>query len=105
LDETVVVSVGSSKFAIAAPCRIIDVVDQDRRAGFVYVTLPDHPERGEESFMVTHDEDDCVRFTVAALSAPNEWVTRLSGPVGRMVQSRATNGYLGSLARFVNSQQ
>src|SRR4051794_8053903 len=49
LDSTVVLGLGY-RLVIVIPCRIVYVVDEPRRRGFAYGTLPDHPEQGEESF-------------------------------------------------------
>ena len=37
-------------------CRIVQVVDEADRYGFAYGTLPGHPERGEESFVLERTE-------------------------------------------------
>jgi uncharacterized protein (UPF0548 family) len=74
--------------------RVVYVVDEDRRRGFAYGTLPGHPESGEESFVVEHLEDDTVRFAITAFSHPATLLAKLGGPVSRLVQSRVTNRYL-----------
>lgn len=55
-------------------CRIVYVVDEPRRFGFAYGTLPGHAERGEERFMVEHRPDDSVWYEVLAVSRPQWWV-------------------------------
>src|SRR4051812_18669326 len=47
---------------IWAPCRVAYVVDEPDRRGFAYGTLPGHPERGEESFIVSLQQDGTVQF-------------------------------------------
>jgi uncharacterized protein (UPF0548 family) len=98
---TVVVTLGARTGAIAAPCRIIAVVEEPGRFGFAYGTLPGHPEQGEESFVVTIADDSIVRFHIRAFSRPGDPLTRLAGPVGRRMQSIATKEYLRALSRFV----
>jgi uncharacterized protein (UPF0548 family) len=98
---TVVVTLGARIGAIAAPCRIIAVVDEPGRFGFAYGTLPGHPEQGEESFVATMAEDGIVRFDIRAFSRPGDPLTRLAGPFGRRMQSIATTEYLRALSRFV----
>jgi uncharacterized protein (UPF0548 family) len=98
---TIVVTLGSGVLSIAAPCRIVTVIDEPSRFGFVYATLPGHPERGAESFIVTISDEDAVTFQIAALSTPGEMFTRMAGPLGRFVQSAATTGYLRSMRRHV----
>jgi uncharacterized protein (UPF0548 family) len=98
---TVVVTFGARIGAIAAPCRIVEVVEEPQRYGFAYGTLPGHPEQGEELFIVSIAEDDTVRFDIRAFSRPGDAFTRLAGPLGRGVQSLATKGYLRAISRFV----
>ncbi len=98
---TVVVTLGPRIGAIAAPCRIVAVVDECQSFGFAYGTLPGHPEQGEESFVVIMGEDGTVRFEIRAFSRPGDSLVRLVGPFATMVQSIATRNYLASLSRFV----
>jgi uncharacterized protein (UPF0548 family) len=102
---TVVVTLGTPWLALAAPCRIVRVLDEPNRWGFAYGTLPGHPEQGEESFVVSIGGDDAVRFRVTAFSRPGERIARLAGPVARAVQTAGTNGYLKALQRFVNQPE
>ena len=74
--------------AIGAPCRVSSVLDEERRWGFAYVTLPGHPEQGEELFTVDLDHRGVVRFVVAATSRPAGPLERLGAPIARRVQSR-----------------
>ncbi|GAA2322553.1 DUF1990 domain-containing protein [Streptomyces kunmingensis] len=83
------------------PCRVVAVVRDSTRIGFAYGTLPGHPERGEEAFLVTRDADDSVWFRIRAFSRPGRWYTRLAGPAGRVVQLWATRRYLRAVARTV----
>ena len=98
----VIVTFGTPFVAIAAPCRIVEVVDERDRWGFAYGTLPGHPEQGEEAFVVSMSPDATVRFEVIAFSRPGEVLVRLSGPVGRYLQRMGTRGYLAGLQRFVD---
>lgn len=85
---------------VVIPCRIVYVVDEDRRRGFGYGTLPGHPERGEESFVVTHDADDRVRLHITAFSRPGSRVNRLTQPIDHWLQTRATRRYEDALRRL-----
>jgi uncharacterized protein (UPF0548 family) len=80
-----------------APCRVVYVVDEPDRRGFAYGTLTGHPERGEESFVVTIDDEGTVRFHITAFSRPARWFARLGGPVTRLVQRRVTWRYLDAV--------
>ena len=99
---TVVVTLGTALVALAAPCRIISVIDEQTRWGFAYGTLPGHPEQGEEAFVVSIAPDESVRFEIVAFSRPADPLVRLSGPIGRGIQKGGTNGYLRSLRRYVD---
>jgi len=99
---TVVVTLGTSLLALAAPCRIVSVIDDETRRGFAYGTLPGHPECGEEAFIVSIASDETVRFAVVAFSRPDDAFVRLSGPLGRAIQKGGTSGYLHALRRFLD---
>ncbi len=94
LGTTVLLRAGVGPLRGHAPCRVVVVVDQPRRAGFAYGTLPGHPEIGEELFLVTLDDHDVVRFTVTAFSRPATTWARLGGPVSRRVQDALIARYL-----------
>lgn len=73
------------------------VIDDPRRKGFAYGTLPGHPESGEEAFVVELHEDSSVTFTITAFSRPHRLLAKLGGPVSRAVQARVTDRYLHAL--------
>ena len=98
---TVVVTLGTPFLALAAPCRIVRVIDEASRWGFAYGTLPGHPEEGEEAFVVSISPDETVLFEITAFSRPGDPLVRLLGPLGRGVQKGGTHGYLRSLRRYV----
>jgi uncharacterized protein (UPF0548 family) len=98
---TVVVTVGTPLLALAAPCRIVSIIDGQSRWGFAYGTLPGHPEQGEEAFAVSLAPDETVRFEIEAFSRPGDILVRLAGPVGRGFQQGGTRNYLTALKRFV----
>jgi uncharacterized protein (UPF0548 family) len=79
---------------LRVPVRVIRVIDEPSRRGFVYGTLPGHPERGEESFVVEMAEDGTVFFHLVAFSRPARWFTRLGGPVSRAGQVLVSERYL-----------
>lgn len=84
-------------------CRIVRVIDEPGRFGFSYGTLPHHPEEGEETFSVGDNRDGTVTFRVAAFSKPAGIVTRLIGPVGRIIQRTMTKRYLRGFAAYASS--
>jgi len=74
---TVVVSRNLGPVLLVAPCRIVYTTATATRFGFAYATLPGHPERGEEAFHVTFD-DDRVVAEIVAFSRPADLPTRLA---------------------------
>ena len=98
-DSVLELSLGPRALRIAAPCRVVYVIDEPDRRGFAYGTLPGHPERGEEAFVVSRGPDVAVTFTVTAFSRPASALAMLAGPLGRAVQSRITGRYLEALSR------
>jgi uncharacterized protein (UPF0548 family) len=68
--------------------RIVYVIDEPRRFGFAYGTLPGHAERGEERFLVEWQGDDEVWYDLRAFSQPRYWAARLAHPVVRALQRR-----------------
>ena len=79
------------------PVRVVRVLDEPRWQGFAYGTLPGHPERGEESFVVELAQDGTVFFHLVAFSRPGRWFTRLGGPVARASQLLISERYLAAV--------
>ena len=96
-DEVVVLRLGVGRLAVTIPCRVVTVIDEPRRRGFAYGTLPGHPERGEEAFLLEQQDDGSVDFTITAFSRPATRLARLGGPVSTGVQSLMTTRYLHTL--------
>ncbi|GAA4824558.1 DUF1990 domain-containing protein [Streptomyces ziwulingensis] len=71
---------------IRAPCRVVWTLEERRRAGWAYGTLPGHPECGEEAFVVDRTGDGTVWLTVSAFSRPAKWYAKAGGPAARGLQ-------------------
>ena len=82
-------------------CRIVAVVDEADRFGFAYGTLPEHPERGEESFLVVRDGHGDVRFDVVGVSRPAQPIARLLPFIADRLQDTAVHRYLSAITRAV----
>jgi uncharacterized protein (UPF0548 family) len=68
--------------------RVVYVIEESRRFGFAYGTLPDHIERGEERFLIEWLADDSVWYDILAFSQPRHPFVRLGFPFARMLQKR-----------------
>lgn len=100
LGTVVVMRWGWRRAALRIPCRVVEVIEEPRRRGFSYGTLPGHPESGEEQFLLELEADGRVRFTISAFSRPASPLAKLSGPAGRAVQWFMTKRYLRALDRL-----
>ncbi|WP_217428295.1 DUF1990 family protein [Microlunatus speluncae] len=96
LDAELIIAVGPLR--VRAPLRVVYLITEPRRIGFGYGTRIGHPERGEESFIVTLGDDDAVRMVITAFSRPASRLARLGGPLTHLVQHHYTERYLRSLA-------
>ena len=83
---------------LAIPARVVYVVDEPRRRGFAYGSLPGHPECGEEAFLVEWRDDDSVWFEVRAFSRPSTLFYRLGYPALRALQELFTRRYLRTMS-------
>ena len=101
LGATVLVVLRRGPIYVIAPDRIVAVVDEPRRFGWAYGTLPDHAERGEESFLVEWRDDDVVRFTIRVEADVASLPARLIAPIVRWLQAAALRGYLRAVADHV----
>jgi uncharacterized protein (UPF0548 family) len=93
----VLMRLGLGPASIRIPCRVVDVIDEPRRRGFAYGTLPGHPESGEERFVLEQHLDGSLSLTITAFSRPCSRLARLGGPVTRKAQDAMTTRYLYAL--------
>jgi uncharacterized protein (UPF0548 family) len=96
--DTVELVIPFGPFGIKAPARVVYVVDEPKRKGFAYGTLPGHPEDGEEAFVVDQRDDGSVWITIRAFSRPSTRFWWTVYPVLRLVQEFYTRRYLRALA-------
>lgn len=86
------------------PCRIVYVVNEERRFGFAYGTLPGHAARGEERFTVEwREDDDSIHYDIFAFSRPG-LVMRLGRPFARGFQRRFARDSLRAMTDAVSRQ-
>jgi len=100
--NTVLLGYGPSP-ALVVPCRVVYEIDEPGRRGFAYGSLPDHPEQGEEAFLVVIDDDRHVWLEVTAFSRPGLRIVRLAGPLARGLQDMATRRYERTLREMVTA--
>ncbi|MDP3207567.1 MAG: DUF1990 domain-containing protein, partial [Rhodoglobus sp.] len=81
-----------------APARVVYLIDEPKRKGFAYGTLPGHPEDGEEAFIVSQNADGSVWLTVRAFSRPSNRFWWAVYPALRVAQWYYTRRYLRALA-------
>lgn len=96
--DTALLTIPLWAFGVRAPCRVIYVIDEPKRKGFAYGTLPGHPESGEEAFIVEQTDDGSVWLTIRAFSRPSSWVWWAVYPALRIAQAVFTRRYLRALA-------
>ncbi len=82
---------------VLAPCRIVAVADEPDRFGFAYVTLPGHPEDGEEAFHLERSPDGRAVFRVQVVSRPALPLLRLAGPLTALSQRAVARRYLAGV--------
>lgn len=100
VGTTVALGFSIGPLHVLASCRVVAVVDETSRFGFAYGTLSDHPEQGEELFLIERDDADQVWFRIVAFSRAHDLLARLGGPITRRVQRRATQQYLEGLRAY-----
>jgi uncharacterized protein (UPF0548 family) len=83
--------------SFSATCRITQVIDDADRVGFVYTTLPHHPEEGSESFIVRQEPDGHLVGEVEAVWRPASLATAWCRPLTRRVQRRYVERYLDGI--------
>src|SRR5450432_2119470 len=89
IQEGQVVAVQARTFGVWSLnfCRIVYVVDEDRKFGFAYGTLSEHAERGEERFLIEWDQqNDAVSYDILAFSQPKHLLVKAARPLARMLQ-------------------
>ncbi len=97
--DTVIIGVPLGPLALVVPCRVIWVSE----VGFGYVTLPGHPETGEEAFRVTLERGAGgpeVRFLVVGYSRP-AGLSKLATTLTHLAARRTVHRYLAAMTRLI----
>jgi len=98
----VTLTLGPRPVSVTAPCRIIEVIEEPARVGFVYATLPGHPESGVERFLLSLGEDGRITLCIDGYSRPCSRAARLAPAAAGLVQAVITRRYLTALDRARN---
>ena len=78
-------------------CRIVYVINDAKRFGFAYGTLPDHVECGEERFTVEWQADDSIWYDILAFSRPQHPLAKLGRPLVRRWQKQFAGESLAAM--------
>jgi uncharacterized protein (UPF0548 family) len=89
-QECAIVTLGPIREVV----RVVRVVDEPRRRGFAYGTLPEHPLRGEEAFLVEWRDDDTVELVIRSFSRPSTWLWWVLFPLVLLTQEFFVRRYL-----------
>lgn len=102
LGETVALGLGVGPLRMLVPNRIVAVVDEPDRYGYAYGTLPGHPERGEELFLIELLDGGDVDFIIRVDAEPARQL-RLLRPVILPLQRAALGRYQAAVLRILRS--
>lgn len=100
--KTVVIGLGLGGLRLNVPNRIVAVIDEANRFGYAYGTLPGHPERGEELFLLEQEHDGSVVMTIRVDAEPARGLAKVDFIV-RPLQRVAIHRYLSAVAKSVGS--
>jgi len=82
--------------------RIVYTLDDERRFGFAYGTLPAHVERGEECFWIEKEVDGRIFYHIRAFSKPRLWLVKLGYPIARTYQRKFVRQSMETMKRLAN---
>ncbi len=99
--RTVAVVARSCGLRFLNACRIVYVIEEPRRFGFAYGTLPVHAESGEERFQIVWRPDDTVHYEVAAFFRPRHALVRAAWPILHSVMNRFRRDSAQAMRRAV----
>jgi uncharacterized protein (UPF0548 family) len=99
VGTVVVLTAGLPRLGYDIPCRVVWAQPDGDERGFGYGSLPGHPESGEEAFTVRLGPSGDVVFATRVFSRLATPLARLGGPVSRLVQRAAIEGYVAAIRR------
>ncbi len=108
-DGLIVQRILLGPLGVETAVRVVDVFDvedkEKRSVGFIYATLPGHPERGEAKFKVSrYRSSGQVTFTIETCSSPGNWLSALVRPLTHFLQKRSNHEALVYFKRLVTNK-
>ena len=99
LEPGAVVAVQARHFGFWSlnACKVVSVIEEERKFGFAYGTLKGHVEKGEERFTIEWEANDSVWYDIFAFSKPGRLLVKLTKPLAQRLQKRFARD---SLARM-----
>ena len=84
--------------------KIVYTINEYRRYGFAYGTLPAHAECGEERFLVEMDDEGRVWYRITAFSRPRHWLAKIFKNLTRRYQMRFAQDSIATVKRAVGEK-
>ncbi|MCF2570936.1 DUF1990 family protein [Brevibacterium sp. UCMA 11754] len=82
-------------------CEVIEVIDAESAAGFVYRTLPGHLESGEQTYLVSLGSDGRLGVSITSESVPGHPLLRAFAPMSVAAQGMMARRYAAGLKRML----
>lgn len=82
-------------------CEVIEVIDAESAAGFVYRTLPGHLESGEQMFLASLGSDGRLGVSITSDSVPGHPLLRAFAPMSVAAQKMMARRYAAGLKRML----
>jgi uncharacterized protein (UPF0548 family) len=105
IGTTLLVVAPFGPFEMAVPNRIVGVVRQPDRVGFIYGTLASHAEAGEELFLAEVIGPDRLRLHLRVHARPATRLARLGTPVVSWLTRAAARRYLDAWAAAIAAEE
>lgn len=94
---------GRDRLLPVGSCIVVEVIDEETRAGFVYRTLPGHLESGEQAFLVAIGQEGRLGVTITSDSAPGHPLLRAFSPLSVAAQRMMAARYAEGMKQLLSS--
>lgn len=94
-----IIRAGAFGFEVFEPVRVVEVIRREHRVGFAYRTLPGHPVRGEECFILERRAEGNFLTIRSLTQAADERPWRTLYPLLLLAQAGARWRYFRALKR------